>query len=473
MAYAEDQITLEVVEEGNETFVEQPATPYGVGDLWVDTGEKTSELVTDDDKDIVDDDANAFVAVEPGDSKVYVCKTPSPDGTFNQDDWQLAATDDAAVEDLNQFFWYETTGDHAGVHITEIPQDQFKADPASGGGNLLARSNGIAVRDGVTELATFSGNAIKLRDGASADAVVIQNYESADTGTVIDNIIDQNDDAGIGVYSHALNLEYLGGLSVTFAFADPAGNVIFYDCRKTIALANFGSWSIDSETGFEAAGTIAFNSTTHTVTLTVATMSGNDAYRLIDFRALYTSYPHYSSLGIGSTVDLTDVEETALAVGVDGAVGNSFEVSRHGDITTLGSITAGGSLFTNDNTTDAVGAVKTDSGTGSVPNTGAWTSGGPTLTLTRGTWIITANAAIPSTGSSATRKGVRIYEGGSYVVSGSEVLVTSAATGQNNIQSVGIVTVNSSMEYQAQGWLGTGASDPVNFTFALNAVRIG
>lgn len=61
-----------------------------------------------------------------------------------------------------QYFWHTETGTDTGVHITEIPQEEFLADPENGGGNLLARSNGVAVRDGLTELATFSANGSRL-----------------------------------------------------------------------------------------------------------------------------------------------------------------------------------------------------------------------------------------------------------------------------------------------------------------------
>lgn len=69
--------------------------------------------------------------------------------------------------DTAQYFWHTETGTDTGVHITEIPQKDFLADPEHGGGNLLARSNGIAVRDGLTELATFSadGSQVGMVDG--------------------------------------------------------------------------------------------------------------------------------------------------------------------------------------------------------------------------------------------------------------------------------------------------------------------
>lgn len=55
----------------------------------------------------------------------------------------------------NQYFWHTESGTDTGAHITEIPQEEFLADPENGGGNLLARSNGVAVRDGLQELAVF------------------------------------------------------------------------------------------------------------------------------------------------------------------------------------------------------------------------------------------------------------------------------------------------------------------------------
>lgn len=58
----------------------------------------------------------------------------------------------------NQYFWHTQEGTDTGAHITEIPQEDFLADPTNGGGNLLARSNGVAIRDGLTELAGFLSN---------------------------------------------------------------------------------------------------------------------------------------------------------------------------------------------------------------------------------------------------------------------------------------------------------------------------
>ena len=56
----------------------------------------------------------------------------------------------------NQYFWHTEEGTDTGAHITEVPRDEFLSDPENGGGNLLARSNGIAMRDGLTEISFSS-----------------------------------------------------------------------------------------------------------------------------------------------------------------------------------------------------------------------------------------------------------------------------------------------------------------------------
>lgn len=63
-----------------------------------------------------------------------------------------------------QHFWMTEEGSDTGAHISDVTQEEFLADPANSGGNLLARSNGIAIRDGLDELATFS------RDGLSINS---------------------------------------------------------------------------------------------------------------------------------------------------------------------------------------------------------------------------------------------------------------------------------------------------------------
>lgn len=62
----------------------------------------------------------------------------------------------------NQYFWHTQEGTDTGAHITEIPQEDFLRDPENGGGNLLLRSTGIAIRDGLKEVATFARNGMSF-----------------------------------------------------------------------------------------------------------------------------------------------------------------------------------------------------------------------------------------------------------------------------------------------------------------------
>jgi hypothetical protein len=66
-----------------------------------------------------------------------------------------------------QYFWFTETGTDTGAHITEIPQEEFLADPEHGGGNLLARSNGIAMRNGLRELTIINADGMQVYSDTS------------------------------------------------------------------------------------------------------------------------------------------------------------------------------------------------------------------------------------------------------------------------------------------------------------------
>ena len=77
--------------------------------------------------------------------------------------------------DTNQYFWHTQEGTDTGAHITEKPQEEFLDDPTNGGSNLLARSNGIAVRDGLDELATFGANGVQIGKISAAHSIIDAN----------------------------------------------------------------------------------------------------------------------------------------------------------------------------------------------------------------------------------------------------------------------------------------------------------
>ena len=67
-----------------------------------------------------------------------------------------------SMRKFTQHFWTEESGEHAGAHITEVEKDTFLEDPNRGGGNLLATSRGIAIRDGLDDLALFGADGMRI-----------------------------------------------------------------------------------------------------------------------------------------------------------------------------------------------------------------------------------------------------------------------------------------------------------------------
>lgn len=110
-----------------------------------------------------------------------------------------ANTAKGIADNTNQYFWHTQEGTDTGAHITEIPQEEFMADPTNGGGNLLARSNGIAVRDGLTELATFGASGTRIgQDEQEHTAFTKRGFEEVDReGNVFAEIKDLRDDDNV------------------------------------------------------------------------------------------------------------------------------------------------------------------------------------------------------------------------------------------------------------------------------------
>lgn len=95
------------------------------------------------------------------------------------------------ADNTEQHFWFEGTGNDTGAHIAEITKDEWDVTPS--GGNLLARSNGIAVRDGTTELASFGSTAIEL--GKNSTTSIIKMCNSKGYISVSDYIMGAQADA--------------------------------------------------------------------------------------------------------------------------------------------------------------------------------------------------------------------------------------------------------------------------------------
>lgn len=98
------------------------------------------------------------------------------------DDAKTTANEAKQVaDDTAQYFWFTSTGTDTGAHISNKTQAEFISSPT--GGNLLARSNGIAVRDGMTEMATFSGTQARIGKTSSSNVTITDASITMSDGT--------------------------------------------------------------------------------------------------------------------------------------------------------------------------------------------------------------------------------------------------------------------------------------------------
>jgi hypothetical protein len=107
-----------------------------------------------------------------------------------------------------QHFWFTSTGADTGAHITEKTQDDFLQDPTNGGGNLLARSNGIALRDGLDEIGAF------YTDTIGGDLYATLGFENDKVGKVACFYDDNDDETTLLVESKQKNGAAVGQLLV-------------------------------------------------------------------------------------------------------------------------------------------------------------------------------------------------------------------------------------------------------------------
>lgn len=80
---------------------------------------------------------------------------------YNQALTEACSTSEQALniaEGVDEHFWYDNTG----AHVTEDTQADYQQDPSNAGGNTLITSQGMAIRKGTKELASFGQNSIIL-----------------------------------------------------------------------------------------------------------------------------------------------------------------------------------------------------------------------------------------------------------------------------------------------------------------------
>ena len=287
MALAENQITLEVVEDGNAIYTEEPASPYESGDLYVKTEEVVNGLITDDEDVIISSDSDEFETAERGEANVYVCKNDRPSGVYNPDDWQLAATDNTQLNQLKEHFWYDDAGAHVqgettgfrndltstGMNIVDTNTESSVAEFASDHARIGSENDyNIAIQPSAINMVNgkgLTGFQVYATDSVSNydfDQTMYSNYNSSMTitlPTLIDHYIDPADypsgsgytiyldgvkytsssvfTAKLGIIYKLPDLIYIG-TDVYFFSTDGSisqdGFVIVYDDTGTLTISN-------------------------------------------------------------------------------------------------------------------------------------------------------------------------------------------------------------------------------------------
>ena len=88
----------------------------------------------------------------------------------------IAEGANSVISDLNQYFWRQKTAATnvpAGSYVTNIPGTTYKNNPANGGFSSLVQANGIFLRNGITTLSSWTGDALTFNNPSTGNAQLI------------------------------------------------------------------------------------------------------------------------------------------------------------------------------------------------------------------------------------------------------------------------------------------------------------
>lgn len=259
----------------------------------------------------------------------------------------------------NQYFWHTQEGTDTGAHITEIPQEEFLNDPSNGGGNLLARSNGVAIRDGLEEIATFGETSRIGREGSPN--LEITPYE--------------------------------------LVFNTP-------EVESAVAILPIPSASSSTSQG----GVINFGAEDYGEALSITGQKNNDGSSNLDIEGFYKG-----STGHSSVVSMksrhqdsngVDIDEARMSVGCNEPLvelsATDYNSNKHSSLR----ITPDNGVETDSKITvmghtSAIGTIKSVTPPSSVTVPTSTPSAISSITLDEGTWIITANVRFPAMGTNS------------------------------------------------------------------------
>lgn len=289
------------------------------------------------------------------------------------------------ADKIRQHFWT----DDDGAHITEVTQEEYEADPTAAGGNLLARSDGVAVRKGTKELATMT------KDGFDA-----KTYDSGDNEVVIAHL-----GYGPGVDSHGTiakapyytvgkrratsitidGITYqpnIGNWSVAFGYGNIASA---YSALVT------GQNNVSNGGGSFVGGNYSVSNGKNNIVFGEEVSAGSVCRDTAIF-GYHTKYS--SSYGLVAGKYNVDNSDSLFEIGngANGASSNAFEVKETGDAIVSGNLTASN-----------IGAKNWVAPSAVSCQSGKWYKVAE-VELDPGIWFIDCNAYFPSTNTTGARQ---------------------------------------------------------------------
>jgi len=223
----------------------------------------------------------------------------------------------------NQYFWHTQSGEDTGAHITEIPKAEFLVDPENGGSNLLARSNGIAMRDGTDELAVFSSSGIYMNDGVGHEIFSVD-ARSGDITHILRYGYASSDGYG-GVINLGRTIDTFTSISVTYhPSADPTDvtTLDFYSLPISIAL---------SDTDLYALYVTQANASTLDISFYSKDSDGFGELVCDNITIEYTTTQITSEMNLGAYPDDTLAAPLRIGNGAAGSISNAFALDWAGN----------------------------------------------------------------------------------------------------------------------------------------------
>ena len=425
--------------------------------------------------------------------------------------------------DTLQHFWFNSTGLDTGAHITEVTEEEF-TDPSDpnyqSGGNLLARSNGIAVRKGITELATMTlggfevntddgnGNLVNIAHlgygagtdsgGGTSDAPY---YSLGIRGVGVVGNYSVAEGHGLTVYENGVPIDYPLVASGYCSHAEGTGTVssgysshsegtqttasgLYSHSEGTQTIAS-GHASHSEGTQTTASGYDTHSEGTQTTASGYAahsegrstTASGDYShsegysseasanYAHSQNRYTVADQPSQTAIGKYNTKNNTN---NLFAIGngtADNARSDAFTVDNSGNVVASGTITAEGH-------STHIGYNNTGSGSVSVGHN-AWTNLSSELTMSSGTWILLGRAEFASNSNGRRAVCWANTTSGTPVNATLSIHNQSSTTGSTTlIQTVYFLNTATTVKYRLRGFQFTSSGTNLTTTYEWSLIRI-